>query len=1435
MRAALLSASIALAAAAAAKGSVGVRLAAAAASCDSITLRWPVAVGSALAVLEYGVWFRPLESGSPDADGPMQRYAADGLVEALVEVSGLKAGARYAFEVRARTSEGWHMYTDSLYETTMAPSDFPLPILAPEVRGFAGCSTIRLSLPTLRFCHASTHIALEYRRGGPNGEWQMMRERVLGGEIEVGGLQPDAVHEFRLVGFEQATEARPAAGSSTPPLLTDLLSSHLLDPPRAHATSSASFEVSWDGDSPCRPEARWRLAYRRLADAAGEHASDGDATPRALSEANIAAAAVAAAYPPAYPPPAPSRAPARAPPPLPRASRPSAEPAAAHRQLASSTCPTGFTSAGGGCFAATANAVSVARTAARECAAMHPGATLARLEGPVEEAAAASLCSGTATGAPGLGCWIGASDRTCTSEAGVAVTGASIAGGVLDGQTVQQCCDACANAPDCAIFDLSEGGRCTLLAHGKTSPAAQAHRAGSVVGGEWAWDDGTRMGSSNWNNAPDRKWNGRAITGPACAVIVQPGSAVAATGSGATWRWSELPCSVRRAGICRAAPPQPLSAQAVPPPPKPLNSSPPPRPRPPPHPPGPPPPSPAPPRPPPPPPQPKQVREVLYPLADARATPGDGEAWARMRGGATDRDCTLGQPHDPGPPRCDATCAATDFVWGCGFCRCALCSWCATEPLHEVRGGWRAIDGVLQGNSVALKQLACPGGCEFKLQPLHIDGWQFLSAASAVAATPSLRPPSPAAIRLQLRLSSRSTDDAILLGALFVADLAAALGVSEARLGLVETRLRGEFIVFDLLPNGAEAAAAAASRAAAALASPAERAAAAAAAEAGYETGDGDEPAAFLRRLLLCLVADGGSRLYSGDVTRAVDATAGVLQLLDSPAGASRMLPLPSAEAARLLLLRNTASHALSLHLLLELAGAGALLFGAWLAYRAARRGNWRGECCPTGGRGLYAKAATLPTDESAERLVGGRQPASSCGWGGAGRSSGGAYGDRDEEEDLVAALGRAAIAGPGVGTTDEHSSMRARDAAAAALDAAFHSHTGTARATAGSGADLLELGSLDAPACRPAGEERSATNSMHGVPVLPPPPGAPMPYGYPPLLPSAGHTPDSRGSGAPGGGGPSRSELAVSDHSATQQTHADFDSMLSKLEVAAAAGGGEAEAVTSAMAMVRQMRDENRAWRNSNTVDEQATYDEYSALQAALTDQLLNPAAGGAPPSRELYAQRDFHMMMLSDELLRQEYLKHTNAYLDPSTPAPLRGMAEMLVIKMGELVNRPRELRAQEAERMRAQQAIGQWRPETAAPVAARGPSAAQLKAWNERAFWHVHSQLAAALRDANSNRAAFQRLCNRHELQLILMTPAEMAAITQAQMQAWGTGGLQHLELRAALFALQRNPLSGRPAALFVQLLTAKVRELPPPDSLLPAADAPGARGGAEEYTL
>ena len=89
---------------------------------------------------------------------------------------------------------------------------------------------------------------------------------VLGGEVEVGNLQPYAVHRFRLVGFESSAESGVTPGAATPPFVTDMLRSPLLTPPTASATSSASYTVRWSGDSHCRSRPKWRLSYRHIGD-----------------------------------------------------------------------------------------------------------------------------------------------------------------------------------------------------------------------------------------------------------------------------------------------------------------------------------------------------------------------------------------------------------------------------------------------------------------------------------------------------------------------------------------------------------------------------------------------------------------------------------------------------------------------------------------------------------------------------------------------------------------------------------------------------------------------------------------------------------------------------------------------------------------------------------------------------------------------------------------------------------------------------------------------------------------------------------------------------------------------------------------------------------------------------------------------------------------
>ena len=54
----------------------------------------------------------------------------------------------------------------------------------------------------------------------------------------------------------------------------------------------------------------------------------------------------------------------------------------------------------------------------------------------------------------------------------------------------------------------------------------------------------------------------------------------------------------------------------------------------------------------------------------------------------------------------------------------------------------------------------------------------------------------------------------------------------------------------------------------------------------------------------------------------------------------------------------------------------------------------------------------------------------------------------------------------------------------------------------------------------------------------------------------------------------------------------------------------------------------------------------------------------------------------------------------------------------------------------------------------------NAAQQSRWNAEAFEQLHARLAAAVKQPASDPLSFQRLANRQELQLVMMTAGEAA---------------------------------------------------------------------------
>ena len=91
-------------------------------------------------------------------------------------------------------------------------------------------------------------------------------------------------------------------------------------------------------------------------------------------------------------------------------------------------------------------------------------------------------------------------------------------------------------------------------------------------------------------------------------------------------------------------------------------------------------------------------------------------------------------------------------------------------------------------------------------------------------------------------------------------------------------------------------------------------------------------------------------------------------------------------------------------------------------------------------------------------------------------------------------------------------------------------------------------------------------------------------------------------------------------------------------------------------------------------------------ALYKRAREQIMGALHAGAAPTPEHYAERDLHMYRLADDDLQAEYEGYTQMYLDDATSAPVRGMAEMTLIKLGEIVDKPQHRRIKSARRPRA-----------------------------------------------------------------------------------------------------------------------------------------------------
>jgi len=236
----------------------------------------------------------------------------------------------------------------------------------------------------------------------------------------------------------------------------------------------------------------------------------------------------------------------------------------------------------------------------------------------------------------------------------------------------------------------------------------------------------------------------------------------------------------------------------------------------------------------------------------------------------------------------------------------------------------------------------------------------------------------------------------------------------------------------------------------------------------------------------------------------------------------------------------------------------------------------------------------------------------------------------------------------------------------------------------------------------------------------------------------------------------------------------------------------------------------------------EDVAWSKYDVASSSINGQLRN----GQSVSSGLYLERDEWLHQLSDEQLQREYVVQSEAYLEPSTPHQVRGMAEMLLIKLGELMGKPAHVRRSLWEQQKVAAArVQASEVRTSAADAADAAGARRDAEWNRAAYTSVRAALLRSLEAPEVEEAAFKRLANRAELQLVLATQKEASKLTHAQQQAWGTGGLTPIECRAVLHAISHViVLNGQPAMHFRERLKARVRELPPPSEADDAYPAP-----------
>merc|ERR1719424_2611899 len=184
--------------------------------------------------------------------------------------------------------------------------------------------------------------------------------------------------------------------------------------------------------------------------------------------------------------------------------------------------------------------------------------------------------------------------------------------------------------------------------------------------------------------------------------------------------------------------------------------------------------------------------------------------------------------------------------------------------------------------------------------------------------------------------------------------------------------------------------------------------------------------------------------------------------------------------------------------------------------------------------------------------------------------------------------------------------------------------------------------------------------------------------------------------------------------------------------------------------------------------------------------------------------------MVQLNEEYLRMIAGCFMQIYVDEVDESTL-GFAEMMSIKLGELVDQPRNqrvqaLKAEQEKKKRAEE-------ERVAKLAKEREMAAVMAAQNgfNKQVFDMWIGAWTALSKGEADESESRRFKRRPELLLLLMTPLEMKVMSAYQWQNMSLGGLKPHELRGLAFALSKAG-SVKVAETFIKALAAKLGKLP-----------------------